>query len=177
MTHLKKELSMENLLFLTIILQWQDYLLKHELWEEDNPKCRYVLDAHKRIQLPNKVANSIIIREFANIVIDDHKRDDDSFDFFGAFAQVFIQIYQQYMEVHRAPFEINISSQLRRKMRSYYDKIVSHVNQNQDDSNSRLTQKQGKQTEVTFWDMWHDLTLVCNQLQGAMLDSLLRCDF
>lgn len=165
MRHLKKELSMENLLFITIMLQWQDYLITNELWDSNNSKCRYAVDATRQLRLPENVPPTAVIKQ-----LKDYDRDqvnvhgDDSHQFnYSVFVMVFDRLYKQYIERQRAPYEINIDGDMRDKIKSYYQKIID--------------QNKGKMDEQVFWNLWYDLTIVCQELEGGMLDSLLRCQF
>lgn len=152
MRHLKKELSMENLLFITAMLQWQEFLVEHEFWDKENTKCRYVLDATQQLILPVQIPESPILSQIKFQII-----DKENFDIF---IPVFSQLYKQYIEANRAPYEINISHRTREKMQTYY---------------TMINQDKGILDEQTFWSLWHSLIQICHELHEMLLDSLGRC--
>ena len=74
MEHLKSEYAMENLLFVTILLQWEDYLIQNGFYDEmvniannEQFKLRYLVLSNKRVELPLNVPLSPIIGQLNNI--------------------------------------------------------------------------------------------------------------
>ena len=62
--HMKKEFAMENMLFITIMLQWQNYLIENKYWNEIlkcGIKISFVCSSTKRIQLSKSIPFSPII--------------------------------------------------------------------------------------------------------------------
>ena len=87
-----------------------------------------------------------------------------SYDF-DQFVRVFLSLYKKYIEANRAPYEINISSNNRDQMKSYYLII-------------KLKQKQNNlaiMDENTFVRLWNDLNIICHELYPSLYSSILRC--
>lgn len=146
MTRLKNEYSMENLLFLTIMLQWQDYLINRGYWSHmssinnNNNNCKvfYVgFDTRQRIILPSTVPISPVIYQLnknsTNITFRTkqlkNRGGNKVLYNYNPFCKVFIHLYKQYIETNRAPFEINIGSQLREQMKQHYLFIITRINE------------------------------------------------
>ena len=213
MKHCQKEFLMENILFITIMIEWQDYLIHNQYWnEENNPLCRQVtcqyIENQQRIILPKTVPISPIISnithiygnktheldikiQIASAVKDPNDRDKQqqsapkltavhtesttvgqtivivnstseklSNNRYDKFTDCYEQIYTQYIQRGKAPLELNISSDLRDKMQAHYDNIKINGN---------------KLNQNTFWEIWFDLTIVCNQVFDMLMPVLARC--
>ena len=63
MKQCQKELVMENILFVTIMIEFQDYLMNNEYWDEkNNPLCtKITCNGNERIVLPKTVPMSPIV--------------------------------------------------------------------------------------------------------------------
>lgn len=167
MNQVQKEFATENLLFLTIILQWQDYLIENKFWDDSNDNCVVVgysntTNKSKRIILPKNVPISPIVYNFKhkngifNVNINNNNGDKNQF---AIFDTSFKYLYKQYFERTNAPLELNISYELRDKIEAHY---VS-LNEN------RTFDK------TTFWDVWYDFKLVCDQVFENLMPVLVRC--
>ena len=120
---------MENLLFVTILIQWQDYLIKHLFWDTSNDQCvniAYMGD--ERIKLPKTVPLSPIIHRLESVSrhmcchcinVTGPEHNDVKIDY-DMFIPCFMELYTTYIAEDRAPLEINISGENRRKLESYY---------------------------------------------------------
>ena len=157
--HLKKEFSMENLLFVTIMLQWQDYLIDNGFWDNYNslkiePKILFVGKRDQRLQLPNNVPISPTIiklkKDFENLnsnlnsIILNHEDDKSQLQSqlqsrsqmqkivnYNPFYKCFLSLYKDYIQTNHAPWEVNISGETRKKMKCYYILIVNKLKNNQ----------------------------------------------
>ena len=106
---------------------------------------------------------------------------------FGQFCLVFVDLYQQYIEPGRAPFEINISSKMRGKMTDYYSKMMnqavntpsSNCNDNYTIQVRQMRQMNSNQSldELTFIQLWNDLVIVCDEVCENLMASIGRCSF
>lgn len=237
MKYLKQQFSMENLLFLTILLQWEHYLCDYGYWEdmidviiENKKKLRHigVSSGAEPIQLPSNVPVSPIIhflfatgnvaqKKLDPIMIVESDRDTQEEDEeedspatktpgtvssrtgspetmprgttrlpstlrvgsesthneenrlnYSQFGEVFMKLYKQYIEAGRAPFEINISSQNRSKMKSYYLLILQKMNQYPGDDSHDID-------KTIFVQLWHDLLSVCDEIFSVLYVSISVC--
>ena len=166
MKQLQKDLCMENLLFLTIMLQLQNYLIHNGFWHDaPNDYYRqtimYHLSLNKKynknyqINLPSNVPLSPII---LNIIMN---KDDDynNISDYNIFKQCIEKIFKQFIESQKALFEINISGVHRAKITTLYNKM-SHNNQTHIKKNQ-------------FWDMWIALVNSCNDVFENMYPILI----
>ena len=101
-------------------------------------------------------------RSNSNLNVTDYNYNQLNFDKFG---EMYIEIYKQYIECNRAPYELNISGELRDRMRSYYILITENINKNQ----SFVLD------DITFVRLWNDLTAVCDDICETIFASMARC--
>ena len=199
MAHLKKELSMESLLFVTIMLQWQHFLIKYHFWDIHNKNCVYILEPNYALKLPKNVPKSPLIKQLKNNNNLDKKKRNKNFDIF---VSLFEQIYKEYIETNRAPYEINISYPIRRKVQKYVqfinkqksntdgffiESVYENKNENEnetkdnderngDDKHKSNNDKLNKQDKKkSFWELWNLLSKMCDELDSVLFDSLIRC--
>lgn len=238
MQHLKQQFSMENLLFVTILLQWEQYLCENGYWQDMVDNASTGNDKHKLchigvssgsqpIQLPPNVPKSPIVHFlFANananantskrsdpIMTVDHQQKENGDNScvskqqrvtettktsiaitlaakqrigsesnlhnngnrlqlnYAQFGAVFNELYRQYIEADRAPFEINISSDNRNTMKSYYLLIQQKNQCPKNDSNYSVMDKE------TFVQLWQDLLCVCDEIFSVLFVSISEYHF
>ena len=166
MNHCQKEFSMENILFVTIMIEWQDYLMNNGYWNDelDNPlrreiTCQYV-ENQERIILPKTVPISPIIHDIEMIKTKVDTDDDKKDIKYDKFSHSFEQLYCQYIERGKAPLELNISSDLRNSLQIRYQRMKNNGN---------------TINEQLFWKIWYELTIVCNQVFDMLMPLLTRC--
>ena len=78
---------------------------------------------------------------------------------FNRFRPIFIELYEQYIEANRAPYEVNINGFLRDTMRRHYVNIVNDMD---------IDVK-------TFAKMWNDLGNICDELLETIFGSMTHC--
>ena len=89
---------------------------------------------------------------------------------------VFIRLYKQYIEANRATFEINISSDNRSRMESYYLLIQRKLDQHNQNCENGNTDHEFIIDKATFVQMWIDLLRVCDELCYTLYAAILWCN-
>ena len=163
--HCQKEFCSENLLFITLIAQWQHFLIKHKMW----PKTKNG-ELNTSIQLidSNVVINAMDVLPMLSKLEQNMTTNIDlnlnSIDTINADYKIFVpiieMIYKKYIEMNRAPFEVNISFDVREKI----EKDYLFIKQNKDNLNDEI-----------FWQLWRHLLMVCDQVFEMIPVSLMRC--
>lgn len=173
MRHMKKELSMENLLFVTVILQWQDYLIDKQLWNDKNINCKLIINATKQIKLPKSIPTVPMIEniKYNNLNKRNNSinvKDDSIWQDFDMFIPVFNEIYRQYIEANKAPLEVNISYESRNKMKLFYQQI-NHEQCHESKKHRPIINSDN------FWKMWYNMYCICEEVAETIVASMVRC--
>lgn len=156
MSHLSKEFSMENLLFLTIMLQFQSFCLKHELIEATEETL--ILDSAEPLILPDIVPTALIFchNKVSNSNADNIERDHEILQLL---SKIFIAIYEKYIARNTAQLEVNISSKISKKLNVHYEYVLSG------------------NVFGNFDVVWEDLRAAVRQINANLRDSHSRFDY
>ena len=163
LSHCQREFSSENLLFISIMAQWQFILIDYNLWPKN---ANGELDTSIQLIDVNstKVMEAMDIasmfHKLDNYDSNDNDHDDNSDGDYSRFVPIIRKIYKKYIEMNKAPFEINISFETREKIRGDY---VS-IKQNEESLN-----------DETFWNLWNHLLAACHEVLEMVPASLMRC--
>ena len=188
MEQVQKEFSIENLLFITIMLQWQEYLISNKYWNENNRNCKLIGflddDIDKRqIKLPPNVPLSPMIDELES-KCDENTNNNNGDN--NKFEKCFKDIYKKYIENKVAPLEINICGETRDVLREYYDEIITrdrrrnrNINVENELKDVKNLQYVPSDTEdpnsLDFWKLWYHLVQACDQVFVLLIPVLMRC--
>ena len=159
LSHCQKEFCSENLLFISIIVQWQYILIKHNLWPTNEDG-----ELNTSMQLIDvNVTKNIDAMDISSMFVKlekDYENDDNCNNDYSMFATIIDKIYKKYIEMNKAPFEINISFDIRQQITDDY----VYIKQNKNNLNSE-----------TFWNLWEHLLLASAQVMEMIPVSLMRC--
>lgn len=179
MEHVQKRFCNENLLFLTIMLQWQDFLIKNGYWGntvKENTNCRLVnIDGNDNIILPYSVPISPIVYNLSKSSDSNTLNSSDEANVFrfDIFIPCFASLYQEYIEMGKAPLEINISYEQRQKIQKFYYKIFDKKKFDKD-------MREIIHTPIIdfelFWKLWHELVAACDEVIAMLITVLVTYD-
>ena len=145
------------------MVQWQYFLIKHNVWPR---KVNGELDTGMQLMDSSKVLNTmnilpILARLDKTMPIQVMEMQNQQSDFdHSIFIPIIEFIYKKFIEMDKAPFEVNISFEIRDRIRGHYDCMKN--------SNDYLNQQ-------TFWQLWTDLLSVCAEVFEMIPASLMRC--
>lgn len=147
------------------MVEWQYFLIKHNIWPRN---INGELDTRFELILSSnyKVSNTMNILPIFDrldknmpIQVMDTNEKEIEFDY-SIFIPIAQLIYKKYIEMGKAPFELNISFEIRDAIRCHYDSI--------NDDNQYLN-------DQTFWQLWNDLLSVCQEVFDMIPASMMRC--
>lgn len=159
LNHCQKEFCSENLLFIALMVQWQHFLIEHNLWPR---KINGELDTTLQIMDSSKVLSTMnVLPIFSRLedrmaTLEARPMDVD----YCMFIPIIELIYKKYIEMGKAPFEVNISFETRDKIRGHFDYIKNDRNYLNGE---------------TFWQLWNDLLSVCEDIFEMIPAPLMRC--
>ena len=205
------EFSIENLLFITIMLQIQDYLIDNNYWPwkispsiDDNMN---MIGRGKRIVLPKNIipispivsvlsgnSNSININinHFSKNTSRKGPKTKMDKNNYIMFIDCYSQLYKQYIEENKAPFEINISHENRQKMKYFAQHLQSiKTNIYMNSRNNSVTIDVNDKNTYTiheniskdfksldqeeFCKLWQSLNNVCDEIMDLLIFAFVRC--
>ena len=182
------EFSIENLLFITIMLQIQDYLIDNNIWLwkiisniNINPNCQSVtnmIGKGDRIHLPKGIIPiSPIVSKMSKQKEIKHNNNNN----YDMFIDCFIQLYKEYIEQDKAPFEVNISFENRHQMKILFHQLQSIKTNIIIDTDIKDVENQERHGHFDgldrqeFVKLWKGLNFVCDELLELLIFTLIRC--
>eukprot|EP00485_Elphidium_margaritaceum_P000094 CAMPEP_0202693360 /NCGR_PEP_ID=MMETSP1385-20130828/7503_1 /ASSEMBLY_ACC=CAM_ASM_000861 /TAXON_ID=933848 /ORGANISM="Elphidium margaritaceum" /LENGTH=191 /DNA_ID=CAMNT_0049349031 /DNA_START=738 /DNA_END=1313 /DNA_ORIENTATION=- len=150
MDHLQAEFCVENLLFLTELIQFRDHLTGCGMMQ------RYSLrdiSATKELNVPISIPKSPLLQQTQLNTRDD---DDDTQTFFD----FFVAIYEKYI-CDRSNLQINISYTKRQALAHEY--------------NSQLQRQRQQSSNVSVETIWDALVLSAGEIISLLHHSAGRC--
>ena len=147
------------------MVQWQYILIKYNLWQknENGQLCQsmQLIDVN---QTNHKLIDAMDISSIFD-KLDVYNSDIDcnnavdGYDF-SMFSKIIDKIYKKYIEMNKAPFELNISGDIRQQI----DNDYIYIKQNEN-----------KLDGETFWKLWSHLLIASEQVMEMIPASLMRC--
>eukprot|EP01084_Bolivina_argentea_P283664 485896_1 len=176
MDHLEKEFAVENLLYLTEIIQFRDYLTAKDntFFENDNVTNLF---GNKNINLPSDIPKSIIIPDI-------EENDDElnspnttivwSSNDYETEYNIFMALYKKYIDKYEAQLEINISYSINLSLKKCYDELVIQMS-DEADNISRVNSQTA--TDVDFIAIWNNLVKAAREITSILNGSAQRCRY
>ena len=154
LNHCQKEFCTENLFFIVLMVQWQQFLIENNF--QPSNSVSYDTKMIKSNIIVDLMKNSPVFEKLNCKIKDIHNKNIENGHDFSIFGEVVEFIYKKYIEANRAPFELNISFVSREKIRYHY----LNINQLKKES---------------FWQLWDDLLILCDELFEMIDPCLARC--
>ena len=136
------------------MVQWQYILIKHNLWPKNENG-----ELNTSMQLIDGNLTKVLDAMDISSMFDKLNKNDANNDY-SMFITIIDKIYKKYIEMDKAPFEINVSFEIREHIRNDY----AHIKQNENNLNGE-----------TFWNLWNHLLIASEQVMEMIPASLMRC--
>ena len=115
MDHLEHEFSVENLLFLTEMIQFRDFLKAKYVYLSDKDALK--LFENDDIKLPENAPKSEIFINANDKCLDP--------------MEIFVSLYQKYIEKYKSDLEVNISYGLNIRLTKHYQSILQQLDESE----------------------------------------------
>ena len=188
MDHLEAEFAVENLLFLTEMIQFRDYLLDkdEEFFDDGNVKMIF---ENKNIILPKNTPKSpiiypddagavnIMIRTDSTAQIELRKIDaaqtpTGPVENIDERERIFMSLFRKYIDKYNARLEINISYGIHTKLKRFYDDIAEKM-----DEENGVGFGDDNQEVVDFVGVWNNLVSAAREITSILHNSAHRCSY
>eukprot|EP01084_Bolivina_argentea_P040757 75245_1 len=179
MHHLNKEFALENMLYLSIIIQFQSFLYENNLlYGDDNNRAQFTdVNKHNNEEHIYRFA----IHSVASQSSDDNKllKDfvlptivpiapifqlDNETDKMKQLSIIYLSIYEKYIERHKAELEINISSDLSLALSKHAEYLRNNVDN-------------VEYIQINLKKIWSELSNSALQIYSLLHDSYSRFNY
>eukprot|EP01084_Bolivina_argentea_P037523 69425_1 len=181
MDHLEQEFAVENILYLSEMIQFRDYLNEKHNGFFNDPNVNRIFE-NKSIFLPKDVPKSPIIYPNTGQVnvmvqLDDTAHSEmkkiQSVDFdvgtIDDTERIFVLLYKKYIDKYNADLEINISYSIHNTLKNYYGFVSKKLNQTLNESDNI--------DQIDFVMIWNHLVLAAREVTSILHHSANRCSY
>ncbi|ETO18712.1 hypothetical protein RFI_18541 [Reticulomyxa filosa] len=188
MLHLTRELSVENLLVITELVQMQRILLEFGYLNKDKPETHITdLNIPTDIEIPLALELGMLRTKLSSAPTSGSRK-------YGPILEAWVYIYKKYINAKGAPYMVNISWRIRASLSIHFNRaqpwllnsgsskqkvgeILSNVISVSIEAEVSSTPSENKvqsQMEEEFFELVRDLRFLVSEIFGNMNDSFAR---
>ena len=189
MDHLESEFAVENILFLTEMIEFRDLLrdkyasfleddevmkifkAKNINLPKDTPKSPIIYpsnDNHNKLNVMIRM-DSVAFGEFKKVSSAPTTPSGDDMNTLDERERIFMLLYRKYIDKYNAALEINISYTLHTTLKHYYMIIANKM--------EPLTSEIDSIEVIEFVTIWNSLVLATREILSILQHSAQRCPY
>ena len=160
--HCARELSIENVVFWIETIQIMQFLIEHEYIDKNEAHPLNVELSTQHLKLKNTPIMANLNNNYNNNLYNNNNSNVKNYEVIRIY---FCQLYKEYIQSEIAPYELNISHEMRNSFTQYYELVASKEQpMTKEFFNKNIWPIIKEAATETYMLMWYSFNRFCNKL-------------